>query len=83
MNDGPLAADLRCLNRNGPTYGNIIGNDTPVTHRYQHVPELTKNAPARNFRTSRYLKTTSQIGNAKIHTGSTLIISLGVRTYLK
>jgi hypothetical protein len=28
-----------------------MGSDVPVTHRYQCIPELTKNSPARNFRT--------------------------------
>lgn len=69
-----------------PRYGITRGIDTPVTHRYQSIPELTKNAPARNFRTSRYLiaakrvakayttmKTIIQIGNVRSQAGNMLI----------
>jgi hypothetical protein len=38
-----------------PVYGSTIGTGVPVIHRYESTPELTKNAPARNFLTSRYL----------------------------
>ena len=31
------------------TYGNTIGSDPPVIQKYQHVPELTKNAPVEKF----------------------------------
>ena len=35
-----------------PAYGSTMGSDVPVTQRYQSMHELTKNAPARNFRTA-------------------------------
>lgn len=49
-----------------PTNGITIGIDVLVTHRYQSIPELTKKAPARNFRTSRYLIVTYRAASPEI-----------------